>query len=93
MTKTGHPGLVKPLGTDSLYWLPILALTALEKSIYATHSTLPELSKSRNRRCNALGKTLWHIWKCRMKEIYDETYLFVPSLTADTLAASLSEPI
>jgi hypothetical protein len=89
MAKSDHPGLVKPLDADSLYWLPLLALPTLEKTMYAKHTALQDLTRTRNQWCAAMGKTLWHIWKYRMKEIYDEEFLFIPSRTTDTLAASL----
>jgi hypothetical protein len=89
MIKANHPGLVRPLDSDSLYWLPLLALPPLEKIVYAKHTALPDLTKTRSKRCATLGRTLWHIWKYRMKEIYIEDFLFMPSQTADTLATSL----
>jgi hypothetical protein len=64
MERTGHPGLIQPLGADSLYWLPLLAIPYLEKAQYAKHTALKDLAKTRAKRCNILGKTLWHIWKC-----------------------------
>jgi ribonuclease HI len=92
MKKTGHPGLIQPLGTDSLYWLPLVAITYLERATYTKHTTLAGLTKTRSRRCSTLGRTLWHIWKCRMKEIFDPTYLFIPSRTLATLTNALNEP-
>jgi hypothetical protein len=32
MEQTGHPGLIQPLGADSLYWLPLLTIPYLEKN-------------------------------------------------------------
>jgi hypothetical protein len=70
MRRTNHPGLICTVPHSSLYWLPLLAPTYLEKSLYAKHTTLSDLLKTKKMRCLTLGKTLWHIWKCRMKEIY-----------------------
>jgi hypothetical protein len=91
MELTGHPGLIQPLGAGSLYWLPLLAIPYLEKTQYSGHTALNGLAKSRARRCNILGRMLWHIWKCRMKEIFDLTYLFVPSASTDILSSILKE--
>jgi hypothetical protein len=93
MRETKNPGVIQPLDPDSLYWLPLLALPTIEKTVYAKHDALADLVKTRNQRSNVLGVALWHIWKCRMKEIYDNTYTFIPQKTESSLNNALSKPL
>ena len=37
------------------------------------------------------GCYLWHLWKCRNKEIYDDDYLFVPDSTLPQLLAMFDD--
>jgi hypothetical protein len=80
MQRTGHPGLIRADPLSNLYWFPLLVTTYLEKTYYAKHTALTDLQKTRKKQCLVLGRTLWHIWKCRMKEIYNPDYSFIPAL-------------
>jgi hypothetical protein len=83
-------GIVTASDINRLYWLPLLSVKRMEDLSFQSKSDRALLSPSRNQRCKLLGHLLWHIWKCRMKEIFDPSYTFIPSNTLDSLQSFLA---
>jgi len=90
-----------PLPTRSLWpdewgrslWYPLLALRRLEQGKFCPSRTLERpdeaLSLSRPVREWLIGNYFWHLWRWRMKEIHDPSFLFIPDLFVGTLTAAL----
>jgi len=74
-------------------WYPLLALRRLEQGKFRPSRTLMRpneaLSLSRPVREWLVGNYFWHLWRWRMKEIHDPSFLFIPDLFVSTLAAAL----
>jgi hypothetical protein len=86
-------GLIMARDNNPLYWLPILSIKQMETLAYPDHTNINLLSQSRKARCTDLGCLLWHIWKNRMREIFDPPYRFIPSNTLPSLSAALQGPL
>jgi len=75
-------------------WYPLLALRRLEQNKFRPSRTLRRpneaLSLSRPVREWLVGNYFWHLWRWRMKEIHDPSFLFVPDLFVGTLTAALA---
>ena len=74
-------------------WYPLLALRRLEQDKFRPSRALKRpneaLSLSRPVREWLVGNYFWHLWRWRMKEIHDPSFLFIPNLFISTLAAAL----
>jgi len=78
-------------------WYPLLALKELEEMAYpivkGRKKILKSLKKSRQKREWIIGNYYWAIWKWRMKEIHDTSFIFVPANCVPSLQDVLSTPV
>jgi len=78
-------------------WYPLLALRELEETTYpivkGRKKILKSLKKSRQQREWIIGNYYWAIWKWRMKEIHDTSFIFVPANCESSLREMLTAPV
>jgi ribonuclease HI len=85
-------GIISASDANRLYWLPLLSAKRMEAIAFPDKLDRSLLDPSRGYRCELLGRMLWHIWRCRMKEIFDPGYRFLPERTLDLLQSALAAP-
>ena len=72
------------LDGSSFQWSSLLSLQRLDWALVAKwHQN--DLKENLPLREWTYGCLLWHLWKCRNKEIYDNNYIFVPDSTLPQL--------
>jgi len=75
-------------------WYPLLALKRVERNAIRPSKALKNpgksLSLSRPTREWLIGTYFWLLWRWRMKDIHNDSFLFVPRLMTDALDGALS---
>jgi len=97
LAKVSPPASCHSLRPDEWHpspWYPLLALKRVERDAIRSSRILrnpgKSLSLSRPTREWLIGTYFWLLWRWRMKEIHDDSFLFVPRLMADALDGALS---
>ena len=77
-------------------WYPILALQAIEENALpifkGRKKMLKALKLSRPKREWLIGTYYWMLWKWRMKEIHEDSFVFVPTSCVASLQEALLWP-
>jgi len=96
LARVSPPVFCRSLRPDEWHpspWYPLLALKRVEQGAVKPSKALkkPEksLSLSRPAREWLIGTYFWLLWRWRMKEIHDDSFLFVPHLLTDALDGTL----
>ena len=88
---------LSPDAWGSSPWYPLLALKELEESAYpivkGRKKILKSLKKTRQRREWIIGNYYWAIWKWRMKEIHDASFVFIPANCVASLNKTMATPV
>jgi len=96
LAKVSPPVFCRSLRPDDWHpspWYPLLALKRVERNAVKPSRTLKNpgksLSLSRPAREWLIGTYFWLLWRWRMKEIHDGSFLFVPRLLTGALDGAL----
>jgi len=96
LTRVSPPVFCRSLRPEDWHpspWYPLIALRRVERNAVRPSKTLKNpgkaLSLSRPKREWLIGTYFWMLWRWRMKEIHDSSFMFVPRLLVDALDDAL----
>jgi len=96
LAKVSPPVFCRSLRPDEWHpspWYPLIALQRIERGVVRPSKALGDpgrsLSSTRPAREWLIGTYFWLLWRWRMKDIHDDSFLFVPQLLTTALDGAL----